>query len=174
MASDKCNLQEDERLSIEVEKYPCRYNKREKGYKEKDRKKNVWKKIDEELGLEEGNQISFSSALFIFFSVTCKNSISFCRSGGKKFEILKKRFSRKRTDAKRNEQSGSGLYDGSKAKKAYAEYQFMGWYEQYIREKKTATNVALNHTSSQNLSDLDEDEQNEELSETISRGFYFG
>ena len=56
MASNKCNLQGDERLSIEVEKYPCLYNKSEKGYKEKDRKKNAWKKIEEELGLDEGNQ----------------------------------------------------------------------------------------------------------------------
>ena len=55
MAADKFNLQDDERLLIAVEKHPL-YNKSEDVYKEKDRKKNAWKKIDEGLGLEEGNQ----------------------------------------------------------------------------------------------------------------------
>ena len=54
MASMKCNLQEEEKLCVEVEKYPCLYDKQNKGYKDKERKKNAWRKIDEELGIEEG------------------------------------------------------------------------------------------------------------------------
>ena len=51
----KCDIQEDERLSVEVQKYSCLYDKSLKSYKEKDRKKNAWMKIDETLGYEEGN-----------------------------------------------------------------------------------------------------------------------
>ena len=62
MAS-KCNLQEDERLAVEVEKYLCLYDKADKGYKEKDRKENAWRTIDEELGLEEDKySISFPAS----------------------------------------------------------------------------------------------------------------
>ena len=42
MASNKCDIQEDMFLSIEVEKYPCLYTKVLKGYKEIDRKRNAW------------------------------------------------------------------------------------------------------------------------------------
>ena len=59
MASNKCDIQEDEFLAIEVEKYPCLYNKALKGYKETDRKKNAWRVIDEKLGYEEGNLYLF-------------------------------------------------------------------------------------------------------------------
>ena len=60
----------------------------------------------------------------------------------KKFEILKKRFSRKRIDAKRARMSGIGHYDISTAKKAYEEYSFLAWYEPYIRDKRTSLDVA--------------------------------
>ena len=52
--ANKCNIQEDEILVEEVRKYPCFYNKADKGYKERDRKKNAWKAVDDELGYEEG------------------------------------------------------------------------------------------------------------------------
>ena len=50
----RCNLQEEEILAETVRKYPCLYDKSNKGYKERDRKSNAWQKIDEELGYEEG------------------------------------------------------------------------------------------------------------------------
>ena len=50
----KVNIQEDEALANVVENYPCLYDKSNKGYKETDRKKNAWRKIELELGLEAG------------------------------------------------------------------------------------------------------------------------
>ena len=55
MAKNICDIQEDEILSIEVQNYPCLFDKANSGYKEKDRKKNAWREIDKELGYEEGN-----------------------------------------------------------------------------------------------------------------------
>ena len=53
MASNKCDIQEDEFLAIEM------YNKALKGYKETHCKKNAWRVIDEKLGYEEGNLYLF-------------------------------------------------------------------------------------------------------------------
>ena len=44
-------MQEVENLAIEVEKYPCLYDKANAGYKEKDRKASACKAIDKALGL---------------------------------------------------------------------------------------------------------------------------
>lgn len=52
--SNKCNIQEDEILAEAVRKYPCLYDKSDKGYKERDRKKNAWGAVEKELGYEEG------------------------------------------------------------------------------------------------------------------------
>ena len=65
MAVNKCDLSEDERLSIEVGFYPCLYDKRDKGYKERDRRANAWRKVEEILGYEEGK------SLFIYFYLIC-------------------------------------------------------------------------------------------------------
>jgi len=48
------NLQEDELLSVEVQKYSCLYNKTCKGYKEKDRVINAWIAVEAALELAEG------------------------------------------------------------------------------------------------------------------------
>ena len=37
------DIEEDEVLAVEVRKYPCLYDKSEKGYKERDRVRNAWK-----------------------------------------------------------------------------------------------------------------------------------
>lgn len=50
----KRKIQEDEILAEEVRKYPCLYDKSDSGYKERDRVKNAWKAVENELGLEEG------------------------------------------------------------------------------------------------------------------------
>ena len=48
------NLQTDELVAVEVEKYRCLYDKSYPGYKEKDRVINAWKAVDDSLGMEEG------------------------------------------------------------------------------------------------------------------------
>ena len=37
------NVQDDEALADELQKYACLYDKSNKGYKELDRKKNAWR-----------------------------------------------------------------------------------------------------------------------------------
>lgn len=48
------DIQKDEVLAEEVREYPCLYNKADKGYKEKDRKINAWRAVEDALGWEEG------------------------------------------------------------------------------------------------------------------------
>ena len=50
----KSNLKEEERLAEEIRKFPCLYDKSNEGYKEKDRKKNAWREVENTLGHEEG------------------------------------------------------------------------------------------------------------------------
>ena len=53
--TNKCNIQDDNRLAEEVQKYPCLYDKGNKGYRERDRKENAWRAVELKLGFEEGN-----------------------------------------------------------------------------------------------------------------------
>ena len=59
------DLQDDERLSIEVHKYKCLYDKTSKGYKEKDRVINAWNAVEVALELAEGKA----------YKLTAKNTI---------------------------------------------------------------------------------------------------
>ena len=52
--TNKCDLKEEEFLAESVRKFPCLYDKSCKEYREKDRVANAWKKVEEELGYEEG------------------------------------------------------------------------------------------------------------------------
>ena len=54
MVRPKFSISEDENLALEVQKYPCLYDRSLKEYKEVDRKKNAWTAIDVSLGMEEG------------------------------------------------------------------------------------------------------------------------
>ena len=54
MVRAKFTTFEEETLAEEVQKYPCLYNKANAGYKEKDRKINIWKNVEEALGQEKG------------------------------------------------------------------------------------------------------------------------
>ena len=56
MGREKCNIQGEEEHAIEVEIYPCLYDKSMKEYKETDRKKNAWREIEEKLCYEEGKE----------------------------------------------------------------------------------------------------------------------
>ena len=53
MVRTKCNINADDQLSIEVEKYPCLYDKHLKEYKETDWRENAWREIEHRF--EEGN-----------------------------------------------------------------------------------------------------------------------
>ena len=53
--TDKVNLQEGEELAEEVRKYPCLYDKASEHYEDKRKVANAWKRIDEQLGFEEGD-----------------------------------------------------------------------------------------------------------------------
>ena len=59
MVKPKLNIQEEECLAEEVRKYACLYDKTTKFYKDKNRKINAWRKVEEPLGFEEGNVKSF-------------------------------------------------------------------------------------------------------------------
>ena len=56
------NLNQDELLSTEIQKFPCLYDKSDKGFKEKDRVANAWMEIETALKVEEGK--SLGSILF--------------------------------------------------------------------------------------------------------------
>ena len=80
--TNKSDLFEDESLSNEVQKYPCLYDKGNKGYKERDRRSNAWRRVESELGLEEG-------------------------AAEKRFDAIKKRYNRKKNALKSKKVSGS-------------------------------------------------------------------
>ena len=54
MGRKTINFLEDEEISNCAKKYPCLYDKGDQYYKDKRAKKNTWKKIEEELGMEKG------------------------------------------------------------------------------------------------------------------------
>ena len=66
--TNKCDLEEDECLAEEVRKYPCLYDKSDPGYKERDRKKNAWKAVEEAVGYEEGIRYYFHNTYHILIS----------------------------------------------------------------------------------------------------------
>ena len=57
--TDKVKLQEDEKLAGEVRKYPCLYDQASEHYKDKRKVANAWKRVDEQLGFEEGNTLFY-------------------------------------------------------------------------------------------------------------------
>ena len=55
--TDWLNLQEDEELPEKVRKYPCLFDKASEHCKDKRKVANAWKRLDEQLGFEEGNAL---------------------------------------------------------------------------------------------------------------------
>ena len=84
--TNKNNIVQEESLSVEVQKYPCLFDKSSKGYKERDRKLNAWKKVEENLGLEEG-------------------------TAEKRFDTIRKKYNRQKNALKAKNKSGSGSKD---------------------------------------------------------------
>ena len=57
MGRNAVDLQEDERLAQTIYQFPCLWQKESKAYKDNRAKGNAWKKVEEDLGMEEGNSI---------------------------------------------------------------------------------------------------------------------
>ena len=108
--TNKSDLFEDESLSNEVQKYLCLYDKGNKGYKERDRRSNAWRRVESELGLEEG-------------------------TAEKRFDAIKKRYNRKKNALKSKKNPGSGLKDVEEAENSVKEYSFLSWLDSYQTEK---------------------------------------
>ena len=52
--TNQSNLQREERVALEVQRFICPYDKSDPGYKERDRTANAWKEVDKALELEQG------------------------------------------------------------------------------------------------------------------------
>ena len=66
------DIREDKKLSIEIRKYPCLFDKPNTGYKEKGQVENGWKEIDNSLGIEESITLCYDYFDF-YFMVMIKN-----------------------------------------------------------------------------------------------------
>ena len=110
----RSNIQEDEELANVVERYPCLYAKSDPGYMEKDRKRNAWREVEIHLGLEKGE-------------------------AEKRFTLLKKRYSRKKSDFKKVNVSGTGKDDVTKQKKYLEDYSFMNWLDPHLRGRQSSS-----------------------------------
>ena len=58
-STNKCNLDDDENLAGEVEKFPCLYDKGHSDYKDKGIKEQSWNIIDHNLGFAQGMSPTF-------------------------------------------------------------------------------------------------------------------
>ena len=57
MGRKAVNFLKDEEIANSVKKYPCLSDMGDKFYKDNRAKKNVWHKVEEEVGMEEGKII---------------------------------------------------------------------------------------------------------------------
>ena len=136
----------DETLTEAIRKYPVIYDKGRKGHKDKNMVENAWEKVIEECELED---------------VACAKRL---------FANLKKRYNKRRKDAKKP--SGTGAADVSTAKAKLKEMDYLAWLEPFVVLRATTTNcpnfksIALN-IDSQGVSDDtdDSDESSDEIPE---------
>ena len=56
----RLSIDKEELLTFEVKKYPCLFDKANKGYKEKDCVANAWKEIDKELSFTKNGMFLFN------------------------------------------------------------------------------------------------------------------
>ena len=59
----------------------------------------------------------------------------------KRFENLKKRYSKKKNNLKRKSATGAGLADVEAAKRDLKEYGFLAWLEEHLQLRETKTNL---------------------------------
>ena len=73
-------LQEEEMLAEEVERFPALYDKRVKGFEEKDAFQNAWKKVTESLEFAENGNFIRASSNLEYFEDSCSEKIGafFC------------------------------------------------------------------------------------------------
>eukprot|EP00794_Sanderia_malayensis_P017306 gene17306-19039_t len=104
------SLGEDMALAAEVRKHPCLYNRNFSGYKKEEPSSKAWQAIGDVLGLDKD---------------VC----------ARKFENLKKRYSKKRCTAKKARDPVSI----AKAKKTLESYSFLKWLNLHIRIREVTT-----------------------------------
>ena len=147
MGRKSINLQSEEALSIEVQKYPCLYDKNESTYKNVNVKANAWKNVDNELGYEEGES-------------------------KKHFALLKKRYSKKKNALKRAKPSGTGRTPAFvKAEAAFNLYSFLGWLNPYIDCPNSLTNIdeiESEENGSHQMGDKEEEDDDDQSSDSDS------
>lgn len=94
MGRNKLNLQEDEDLAEEVQKYAYLYDKSCKEYKSKTLVENAWKEVEKTLGYEEGEDwivVNFMSLMFLLpFTADLFYVLIACRGGCKEFSESQK------------------------------------------------------------------------------------
>ena len=66
MGRKTLNFLADEEVTETVRKYPCLYDKADKFYKDKRARRNAWKQIEEDLGMEEG---MYNNHLFLYSNI---------------------------------------------------------------------------------------------------------
>ena len=170
MVKPKINIQEEECLAEEVRKYACLYDKTSKFYKDKNRKINAWRKVEEALGFEEGN---FKSFIFIIIMRLCCDEDSkfvfkcfILGTAAQQFDNLKKKYSRKRISFRKLARSGAGAKDMRNAKKDLDDYSFFFWLDDHTRARKTKSNLDdENSNSVETKYNSEEEDDNEEEGE---------
>ena len=88
---------------------------------------------------------------------------SFLGKAAKLFDVLKKRYSRKRQNFKKCSRSGVGSGDVNPAQKELEKYAFLSWLDQYIRPKKSRSNLGNDNNTDQNSLNSDDEPPNTEL-----------
>lgn len=110
--SNSSNLEQDIKLADEVRKYPCLYDKQNHAYRRNDPNMEPWGLV----------------------SNACDwipNADEACRL----FEVLKKRYSKKKMDFRRANFFATSSELVNKTKEELEKYQFMSWMEPHIRHR---------------------------------------
>ena len=69
-------------------------------------------------------------------------------SAQKRFETLKKRYSRKRNNVKKASASVVGTSDVSASERELQEYAFLHWLKPFIQHRRTKTNLSIDNEKS--------------------------
>ena len=69
------------------------------------------------------------------------NYYLFVGEGKKRFENLKKRYSKKKNNLKRKSASGAGLADVKAVKRDLKEYGFLAWLEEHLQLREIKVNL---------------------------------
>lgn len=133
--TNSSNLAQDEILITEIRKFPCLYDRSNPEYKQNESTQDAWSKIREECTWIENND-----------------------EAARLFEVLKKRYSKKKMDYKRARVTAKESLLTKKTQLELEKYYFMRWMEPFIRFRTTklVTEKALMSESKSNDSSHDE------------------